>query len=86
MIMHFKDTDIKLNPREVKSAKKAISQFLAHIKELTENELAPTYYYTLLIMMHIMSQELLNDFDEETLASIFNRLGAKDESNKKSDN
>lgn len=85
MIMHFKNTELKLNPREVKSTKKAISQFLAHIKEITENELAPTYYYTLLIMMHIMSQELLDDFDEETLASIFNRLGAKDETDKKSE-
>ncbi len=86
MIMHFKNTELKLNPREVKSAKKAVSQFLNHIKEITENELAPTYYYTLLIVMHIMSQELLNDFDEETLAGIFNRLGAKDESDTKSDN
>lgn len=84
MIMHFKNVDLKLDPREVKSTKKAVSQFLAHMKEITENELAPTYYLTLLIMMHVMSQELLDDFDEETLASIFNRLGAKNESDKKS--
>lgn len=77
MIVYFRNSSLKLNPREVRSTKRAVTNFINHVKKLSKNELAPTYYFTLLMMMHIMSQELLNDMDEETLAYIMNRLNAK---------
>lgn len=78
MIVKLKDIDIKLNNNEVKSAKRLVSQFLDSVKNVTEKEIAPTYWFTLLIMMHIMSQEMIDDFDTETIAMILDKLGRKD--------
>ncbi len=78
MIIKLKDTEIKLNNREVKSAKRLVSQFLDSVKNVTDKEIAPTYWFTLLIMMHVMSQEMIDDFDTETIALIMDKLGRKD--------
>lgn len=78
MTIKIRNIEVKLKKREVQSTKRAISQFISHVKELSEGELAPTYYFTLLIMMHIMSQEFLNDFSPETLAEIMNKLGGRE--------
>lgn len=76
MNMYFKNGTIRLNKKEVRSTKKLITQFISNVKKEADNNLSPTYYFTLLMMMHVMSQELLNDFDEATLTNIMNRLGA----------
>lgn len=78
MTIKIRNVEVKLKKREVKSCKRAISQFISHVKDLAEGELAPTYYFTLLIMMHIMSQEFLDDFSPETLAEIMNKLGGQE--------
>ncbi len=75
MIIRLKDTEIKLNDHEVKSTKRVISQFLDTVRNVSDKEVAPTYWFTLLIMMHIMSQEMLDDYDIETMALIMDKLG-----------
>ncbi len=77
MIVDFKDSKIKLDPKEVASTKRVVSQFIDYVKSLSDKELAPTYYFTLLMMMHIMSQEMLDDFDEKTIKYIMERLGVE---------
>lgn len=79
MIVQFKDTSLKLNSHEVKAAKRAISRFLDNVKGVSEKELTPTYYFTLLLMMHLISQELLNDFDQEVIEEIMTKLGRFEE-------
>ncbi|MCR5293427.1 MAG: hypothetical protein K6E28_11190 [Eubacterium sp.] len=77
MIIRLKDTEIKLNDMEVKSTKRLVSQFLDSVRNATEKEIAPTYWFTLLVMMHIMSQDMLDDYDIETIALIMDKLGRK---------
>ncbi len=77
MIVYFRDAMIKLNPHDVRSTKKAVTNFINHANDLSKDQMNPTYYFTLLMMMHIMSQELLNDMDAQTLANIMNKLNAE---------
>lgn len=78
MRLTIKNKEIKLNKREVRSAKKIISNFLDKIKNSSRDNLCPTYYFTMLIVMHTMSQSLLNELNADTLRDIMEKLGTKE--------
>ena len=64
MIIHLKDTAIQLNPSEVRAAKKLISRFITSVS---------SFYFTVLIIMHMMSQQLLETFDPKDLQEIMKK-------------
>lgn len=74
MKIKIKGTTLKLNNREVMSCKKIISAFINKLYEKSEKNVTPTYFFTFLIIMHVMSQSILNEFDENTLADIISKL------------
>lgn len=74
MKIRIKGTTLKLNNREVASCKRVISSIIDKLQEKTDKNLSPTYFFTFLIIMHVMSQSILNEFDEKTLAEIMSKL------------
>lgn len=63
---------IKLIDRDVDVAKKTINHFLKTSKEEAEKKNATSYYYTLLICMHLMSTALIEALTPEILEMILN--------------
>ena len=86
MVIVIKGTEIKLNDEEFRSAKRVISQFLDSVRNVSDKEVTPTYWFTLLMMMHIMSQEMINDYDVETMALIMDKLCRKEDKEDGQDN
>jgi len=78
MIITIKDTELHLNNNEVRSAKLLITNFINKIRDASEQNLNPTYYFTALIIMHTLSQSLINDIDVETMKIIIDILQKKD--------
>ena len=74
MVIKVKEKELQLNNSEVKSAKRVVAGFIDKVKTISKDELSPTYYFTFLIVMHMLSQELINEMDAETLEIIMNRL------------
>lgn len=74
MKITIKDKEIQLNNREVRSAKRLVSNFLDSVRSASKEKLCPTYYFTLLIIMHTMSQSLINEIDADTFQDIMSKL------------
>ena len=73
MIIHLKDTAIQLNPSEVRAAKKLISRFITSVSSASKRTGQIYFYFTVLIIMHIMSQQLLETFDPKDLQEIMKK-------------
>ena len=67
-------TSIPLNNKEVKAAKKIISKFLQNMKKMEEEYMRPSWYLTVLIVMHTLSRELLDSIDPESIQLIFKKF------------
>lgn len=74
MKIEINGTMIHLNNREVASCKKIVSKFIDMVMKETDEKHAPTYFFTMLIIMHIMSQNILSEFDSKVLAEIIEKL------------
>lgn len=74
MKLTVNNIQMEFNDREVKSCKRVVSNFIDMVRESADNNLSPTYYFTFLLIMHLMSQSLIDEFDAKTMASIINRL------------
>lgn len=74
MRIKINEKEIVLNNREVKSAKYILSQFLNKIQDEARRNEQPTYYFTMLIVMQLMSQELIDEIDPEHLEYIMNSI------------
>ena len=73
MIIHLKDTAIQLNPSEVRAAKKLISRFITSVSSASKRTRQISFYFTVLIIMHMMSQQLLETFDPKDLQEIMKK-------------
>lgn len=73
MIIHLKDTAIQLNPSEVRAAKKLISRFITSVSSASKRIGQISFYFTVLIIMHMMSQQLLETFDPKDLQEIMKK-------------
>ena len=73
MIIHLKDTAIQLNPSEVRAAKKLISRFITSVSSASKRTGQISIYFTVLIIMHMMSQQLLETFDPKDLQEIMKK-------------
>lgn len=74
MRITVKGESIPLNNKEVKAAKKAVTMFLKKMKEHEEKYLRPSWYLTILIVMHTISGELLDEMDPDNLKRIFQKF------------
>lgn len=72
MKLTIKGKELKLNNQEVKSAKKLVAGFMDKVRTSCRAEREPTYYFVVLLMMHIMSQDAIDNIDPESLEIIMN--------------
>jgi len=56
---------VELSNKEVKICRNQVADVVKSVKNFSKETNSFTYYYTFLIMMHVMSQSLLNDFDSD---------------------
>lgn len=71
MLIHIKDQMLQLKPEEVRTSKKLISRMLKTIENSSRKCRQWSFYLTFLIVMHMMSQSLLNEVDPETFERYF---------------
>lgn len=72
MEVTVKGRKLKLNKHEVKSAKKLVGDFMKKVQDSSKASSQPTYYFVVLLMMHIMSQDALDNIDITSLEKIMN--------------
>lgn len=75
MIVNFDGYEIKLPETELASCKRISTHFIEHTKELADKEGFPTYYFTLLFTLRMMSEELIRDIGPDKLEVIMKALG-----------
>ena len=64
--------EIKLVEADVKTSKKLIRDFLGQVKAQAEENELNTFYYTMLVVMYVMSNDLIDSLTPEVLATILN--------------
>lgn len=67
MIVHINEKEIHLNNKDVMASKKIVSKFLKTIENASRRSNNVAFYITVLIVMHMMSQELLDCLPPEDL-------------------
>lgn len=65
---------IKLNRAEVKISRRILAKYLKRIESSAKERHLPTFFFTFLIVAHVMTQEALDNMDPENLAMIMNTL------------
>lgn len=65
---------IRLNDREVKFAREKVSQFLLRIKKIGDKHCMPSFYFTVLVVAHVVTGELLDTITSEELSKVMNAL------------
>lgn len=79
MKIKINQREIPLDPTQVKAAKKVVLHFLDKEKKIENKHMNPTWYLTVLIVMHSLSGELLNSYSPDNLERIFSAFAKKEE-------
>ena len=70
---------ITLADRDVKAAKKMLRHFMDKSREIADSKKATTFYYTLLIVMNVISTEYIQSVTPEVLALLLNSASENNE-------
>lgn len=76
MKITVKGRELHLDNREVKSAKRVVTRFMEGVNRTSKSQQQPTYYFTVLLMMHILSQDAIDHMDINSLAKVMNTFQA----------
>ena len=63
-----------LNNAEVKSAKRIVARFMKQVETSAKSQQRPTYYFTVLLIMHIMAQDAIDSMGIENFTKVLNAL------------
>lgn len=63
MKVTINDKEITLARNEVRSCRRLIGRFIEVIRKKADEERQPTYFFTFLVMLHVMSGKYLNEYD-----------------------
>lgn len=69
MIFTINKQKIDLNNKEAKQAKKVCVDFLKQIESISDKHGQKSFYFTSLIIMHVLTQQLLDEMNPETLSN-----------------
>lgn len=83
MRIKFKGRTIKLLPRDVENCRKNCALILKKIETVAHESNRYTYYLTFLIIMHMMTEDLLDQFDPAILEEVFKELNRRNDRNNK---
>lgn len=79
MIIQVNDRSIKLKRGEVKVAKQMVSTFLKNAQEHCSKIGAFSLYFTVLIVAHTITADLINTYDPDKLKKIMGALNSEEE-------
>ncbi len=68
MQIKINDRNITLGRGEVKQARRICTQFLSSIEAIATKHAQKSFYFTTLVVMHVLTQQLLDEIDTETLS------------------
>lgn len=66
MTIKINGKDVVLNANEVKQAKKIVSEFLKNVEESSTRHAHKSFYFTMLVVMHVLTQQILDEMDADT--------------------
>lgn len=72
-------TKINLNTREVKAAKRIILKLIENVKTIIKSKKNTSFYFTLLIVMNQISQDLLRVYPAEEIKKRMSTVKKQDE-------
>lgn len=64
---------IDLDPTIVKASKKMVTSFLKKVQDISNAQSLDTIYFTTLIIMHVMSQNLLEAIDPSIIQELVDK-------------
>lgn len=79
MIIQVNDRSIKLKNSEVKVAKNIVTTFLKNAQEHCAKIGAFSLYFTVLIIAHTITADLINTYDPDKLKKILDALNSEKE-------
>lgn len=79
MIVQINQKDVQLNNKEVKLAREMITSFLKNAKENCEKLGSFSMYFTLLVVAHTVTSNLINTYDEKKIQLIMDKLSKASE-------
>lgn len=63
MRLKIRNEMIELDNKEVQAAKTMIAKFISEVRKESYERNEPTFFFTSLLIMHLMSQEAINKLD-----------------------
>lgn len=79
MIIQVNDRSIKLKNSEVKVAKNIVTAFLKNVQEHCTKIGAFSLYFTVLIIAHTITADLINTYEPDKLKKILDALNSEKE-------
>lgn len=64
--------EYKLYGKDVDASKKMALDYFDKVRKLSVQHIAPKLYWTSIVVMHVVTNELLNSIDSESLAMLLN--------------
>lgn len=68
MKIKINDREVILGPEEVKQSKKICTDFLKNIEDISNKHVQKSFYFTTLVVMHVLTQQLLDEMNPDTLS------------------
>lgn len=69
--------EVELKKEEVSACKKMVTKFFEQIRALSARRIAPTFYWTAVIVTHVITTEMLNTIDSDFLEKLLNSSDKK---------
>ena len=63
MVININNEKIELDNKEVQAAKTMVAKFISEVRKESFENNEPTFFFTALIIMHLMSQDAINKLD-----------------------
>lgn len=68
MKININNREVVLNSGELKHSKKICVDFLKNVEEVSEKHTQKSFYFTTLVVMHVLTQQLLDEMNPDTLS------------------
>lgn len=68
---------IKIDPGDARHAREQVAKILKSVRENAKGRQNLPYYFTFVIMMHLISGNILRELDPETLEAIMNKYAIR---------
>ena len=74
MRIRINGRNLKLNPADTAVCRRQVARIIQAVQDASVKRKRPSYYFTFLIMMHVMSEEFLQDIYPYTLQKLMDQF------------